>query len=151
MTLPQQMGLEMLADDLDTKFLAQFSTQNVCRGMNLSKEKLVEDLKVMENEFQLYHRGSKDGLHRTKNVTKNLVSRLAPLFPQYEQKLIKAFVISRTLERVKFIYRTKIRHEESARSKKKKINFAQSRPAGDIKTTFKEMKKNNTWIAMHYV
>ena len=141
LTLPQQMGLEMLADDLDTKFLAQFSTHNVCRGMNLSKEKLVEDLKVMENEFQLYHRGSKDGLHRTKNVTKNLVSRLAPLFPQYEQKLIKAFVISRTLERVKFIYRTKIRHEESARSKKKKINFAQSRPAGDIKTTFKEMKK----------
>ena len=141
LTLPQQMGLDMLATDLDNKFLAQFSNHNVCRGMNLSKERLVEDLKKMEHEFQLYHRDSKDGLHRSKNITKNLVSRLVPLFPQYGQKLIKAFVISRTLERVKFIYRSRIKHNESARSKTKKIHFAQSKPAGDIKKAFKEAKK----------
>ena len=56
--------------------------------MNLTKEKLVEDLMVMENEFKLYHKDSDDGLVRTKGVVGNLVERLNPLFPQYEKKLI---------------------------------------------------------------
>jgi len=57
--------------------------------MNITKEKLVKDLQKMEKEFLLFHKESDDGLLRTKGITKNLVTRLRSLFPEYDEKLIK--------------------------------------------------------------
>ena len=132
-TLPQQMYFENIASDLEEVFFEKWARDNKSKGMNITKEKLVKDLQKMEKEFLLFHKESDDGLLRTKGITKNLVTRLRSLFPEYDEKLIKKFILDRTFLKIRTIQKNiRIKHKEklvsakSMRAKRKEMEFAQA-------------------------
>ena len=133
-TLPQQMYFENVASELEEHFFEKWARDNKLKGMDITKDKLAKDLKRMEAEFQLFHKDSDDGLLRTKGITKNLVVKLRTIFPEYEEKLIKKFIVDRTFMKIRTIQQNlRVIHQEklvkakSMRAKRKAAEFAQTR------------------------
>ena len=132
--LPQQIYYENVASELEEHFFVKWARDNKLKGMNLTKEKLVKDLKIMENEFLKFHKDSDDGLLRTKGVVNDLVAKVKDIFPEYEEKLIKKFITDRTFLKIKTIlqnirlkHKDKLQKAKSLRLKRKQAEFAQAR------------------------
>ena len=147
-TLPQQMYFENVASELEEHFFEKWARDNKLKGMDITKDKLAKDLKRMEAEFQLFHKDSDDGLLRTKGITKNLVVKLRTIFPEYEEKLIKKFIVDRTFMKIRTIQQNlRVIHQEklvkakSMRAKRKAAEFAQTR---DFVTKPEKSKKNQS-------
>ena len=147
-TLPQQMYFENVASELEEHFFEKWARDNKLKGMDITKDKLAKDLKRMEAEFQLFHKDSDDGLLRTKGITKHLVVKLRTIFPEYEEKLIKKFIVDRTFMKIRTIQQNlRVIHQEklvkakSMRAKRKAAEFAQTR---DFVTKPEKSKKNQS-------
>ena len=80
-----------------------------------------KDVIVMEKVFVKYHSDAPDGISREAGVTKNVISILEKKFPQYDVKILKRFVLARTIRRMKFIQDGLKKQLETARSKKKEL------------------------------
>ena len=134
LTLPEEMEIDNVATDLADAFnLNDWIGDKVVLD-GVSREKLVDDCKFMEKEFRDYHSSSDNGLLRNKNVTCGLVQKLSdlPRLSEYDPKMIKRFVVSRTLKRMKYIHTSTIQHAKSARAKKKVIDHVHSKPASKV-------------------
>ena len=82
------------------------------------------DLVKMDCFFVNYHIGCLHGLNREKNVIANIVTILIENFSnQYDEKLLKNFATSRLYFRLRNVRQCLRRHKETARSKKKVIDY----------------------------
>ena len=136
----QQSGLDNFANELDMFERQVWVDKNRSELQGIAEETLMADLQEMEKHFQNFHANSSDGLLRTKNVTKDLVSNLKLLFPNYRDIVLKKFVLSRTMARMKHIYRTTIKHSVTSRAQKKVIELVQTKPACQLKEEKTEEK-----------
>ena len=144
-----ETGDEMVVDSFDECHEGIKNVFNISRWVNenardvqgISKETIMSDFEAMETHFENMHSVAKDGLLRTKNVTKSLVSKLQLLFPLYPEKIIKKFVLQRSMARMKFIYRTTIKHKMTARATMKVTDFVHSKPASEAKKAKKKPVK----------
>ena len=94
-------------------------------GLSYPKKTFVADLKKANEYFEIFHKDSVDGLNREPNVTKGFRALLIKVFPQYTEKLLKRYSMARTMFRLRNIQsKHKQLQQESARSRKKKIDFA---------------------------
>lgn len=109
----------------DEEFVASqwISLQNY-GGLCIPSITFVEDLKEMNTIFEDFHGSSADGLLRTKNIISDLTKILESKF-SYDRKLLRRFVMSRTMFRLRHLQR-QLCKAESKRSKMKKIQFAYS-------------------------
>ena len=146
LNLPEQMEIENIANDLtDTFNLNDWIGDNITLE-GVSREKLVEDCKFMEREFREYHSFADNGQLKHKKVTRPLIQKLEKTkrLKEYDRKLIKRFVVTRTMKRMKFIQISTIQHIKSARAKKKVIDFVHTQAASKVtasKLKSKEAKK----------
>ena len=133
-SLAQDLGFVDLANELILKCKLNESAKSDTEGKQFCKDTLISDLKIMEKQFQVYHdgSGSKDKISRKENVTRELVERLQPIFPHYPLKLLKTFVMKRTLRRISHVCRKYIEHKKSQRGKNKVTSFVHSKPACEI-------------------
>ena len=141
--------VDNVASELEDHFFEKWARDNKLKGMDITKDKLAKDLKRMEAEFQLFHKDSDDGLLRTKGITKHLVVKLRTIFPEYEEKLIKKFIVDRTFMKIRTIQQNlRVIHQEklvkakSMRAKRKAAEFAQSNDF--VKKSEKLKKKQST-------
>ena len=137
----QQDGLEKLVTEVEVFNLSGFVNESISELQGLSKESILSDFKSMEKHFETFHSQSADGLVRTPNVIKDLVNTLKLLFPLYPERIIKKFVFKRSMLKMKFIYRTKIKHKQSLRSQIKVIEFVHSKAADELKKTASKKAK----------
>ena len=91
-------------------------------GLLYPTKEFYKDVTEMEKVFVKYHSNAPDGISREAGVTKNVIAILEKKFPQYEVKILKRFVLARTIRRMKFIQDGLKKQIESARSKKKRID-----------------------------
>ena len=137
----QQAGLEELVKEIDVFNVSGWVNENARDVQGITKETIISDFKTMEKHFQSMHSVAKDGLLRTKDVTKSLVSKIQLLFPLYPEKIIKKFVLQRSMQRMKFIYRTTIKHKKTSRATMKVTDFVHSKPANELKKPKKKPVK----------
>ncbi len=91
-------------------------------GLSYPAKSVVEDVKKMDALFVRYHKESADGLKRGPNVTKDFANFLETHF-RYPRKFLDEFSFSRTMFRLRQMKLDLLGTKESARSKKKCIDF----------------------------
>ena len=91
-------------------------------GLSYPAKSVVDDVKKMDALFVRYHKESADGLKRGPNVTKDFADFLETHF-LYPRKFLDQFSFSRTMFRLRQMKLDLQGTKESARSKKKCIDF----------------------------
>ncbi len=92
-------------------------------GLSYPARSIVTDVKKMDVLFVRFHKEAPDGLIRGANVTKSFTDVLAWHFPDYPIKFLEQFSFSRTMFRLRQLRLDLNGCKESARSKKKCIDF----------------------------
>ena len=92
-------------------------------GLKYPTVEFNDDVKAMEQLFVNYHSKAPNGISRELGVTRNVIAILVEKFPKYDAKIIKRFVVTRTVYRMRFVRDLLRKQKESARSKKKKVDF----------------------------
>ncbi len=92
-------------------------------GLSYPARSIVNDVKKMDTLFVRFHKEAPDGLIRGANVTKSFTDVLAWHFPDYPVKFLEQFSFSLTMFRLRQLRLDLNGCRESARSKKKSIDF----------------------------
>ncbi len=107
-------------DIVESKWIDALNTG----GLSYPARSIVEDVKRMDQEFVRFHKKTEDGLLRGPNITKTFADTLAFIFPHYPIDFLKKFSFARTMWRLRQVRLDMSGSKESARSKKKCIDFA---------------------------
>ncbi len=92
-------------------------------GLSYPAKEVVEDVRKMDLEFERFHKKSENGLVRGKNITKSFARHLASIFVGYPFNFLEKFSFARTMWRMRQMRLELAGTKESARSKKKSIDF----------------------------
>ncbi len=92
-------------------------------GLSYPAMSVVEDVRKMDAAFEKFHKESGDGLKRGHDVTKMFANDLSFQFPGYPRKFLEKFAFARTMWRLRQMRLDLKGCKESARSKKKSIDF----------------------------
>ena len=88
---------------------------------------LAKDTEIWEKEFEKFHESSEDGLQRFEGVTIKLIEKLTKMFPLYPPKMLKKFVMCKTMNRLRWIIENEkkknSKKRESLRSKTRRLAF----------------------------
>ncbi len=114
-----QKGIVTSRDMVESKWIDALNTG----GLSYPARSIVDDVKRMDAEFVRFHKEANDGLLRVPNVTKAFSDTLAFLFPDYPLRFIHEFSFARTMWRLRQVRLDLSGSRESARSKKKCIEF----------------------------
>ena len=140
----QEAGLEELVKEVEVFNVSGWVNQNIAALKGMSKEQVLSDFKQMVKHFETFHSSHPDKLSRCKNVVKDLVTKLKLLFPLYPEKILQKFVFKKSMQRMKYIYRTEIRRGVSLRSQIKVVEFVHSqatKPKAPKKKAPKRLKQ----------
>ena len=107
-------------DIVESKWIDSLNTG----GLSYPARSIVTDVKHMDAHFARFHKEAADGLMRQKNITKDFADLLAKVFPDYPLKFLEQFAFARTMFRLRQMKLDLAGSKESARSKKKCIDFA---------------------------
>ncbi len=120
-------SLYMRAHDIDKNqeeyVLSSWITEKNNGGLVFPAKTLVKDLRIMENDFQEFHKDQPDGLSRKPGVVGNLTDILARKFPSYKRDLLRKFVMTRTAIQMRNIREKNRIKTLSARARKKPIEY----------------------------
>ena len=75
--------------------------------MSVPTHIFVKDVNTWNIIFKAFHFYAKDGLDRSPQVTNRLAAIIFEKFPNYDEKLIKKFALSRTIFRMRNLQRNK--------------------------------------------
>ena len=92
-------------------------------GLSYPAKEVVEDVRKMDIEFERYHKQADNGLIKGHNITKTFARHLASIFVGYPFKFLERFSFARTMWRIRQMRLDLAGTKESARSKKKSIDF----------------------------
>ena len=128
-TQPQQECLDKLASELEEQHFLKFLHDTDFRAMEISREQLIDDLKLMEHEFLIFHSNAPDKFFKGRGVTTKLVSKLKLLFNHYDEKLIKKFVLERTYMKIRAVYQKnrEERREKLAENRENRLKSIRSK------------------------